>query len=115
MVLETECTFLLYSQQDVQITLRHAAHALRQARLPPLMTPATAQARLQGEAGVAGPSHTLSHSTPYSLSTLRLREAAWQRIAEALATGPTDNSALALPLIRGASLATAARDSTLGA
>lgn len=96
--------------QDVQLTLRHAAHALRQARLPPIMSPAAAQARLRGEAGVAGVSHTLTSTTPFSLSTLRLREAAWRHVAEALAQAPADTGSetLLAVLQHGASLA--ARD-----
>ena len=96
--------------QDIQLTLRHAAHALRQARLPPIMSPAGAQARLRGEAGVAGVSHTLTSTTPFSLSTLRLREAAWRHVAEALAQAPADTGSETLlsVLQHGASLA--ARD-----
>lgn len=70
------------------MTMRHVAHALRQARLPPLTPPAAAHARLQGEVGVAGPSHTLTSATPYSLSTLQLREHAWRQVAQALAAAP---------------------------
>lgn len=68
----------------MQLTLREAAHALRQAQLPPLMTPAAAHARLTGEAGIAGRAHALADTTPLSLSTLRMREAAWRHVAEAL-------------------------------
>ncbi|WFD16924.1 hypothetical protein MARU1_002968 [Malassezia arunalokei] len=92
---------------DIQITLRHAAHALRQARLPPILSPAAAQARLRGEVGVAGLSHTQTSSAPYSLSTLRLRESAWRRVAESLAHAHHDTQApLLASLARGASLAT---------
>ena len=94
------------SRQDIQITLRHAAHALRQARLPPVLSPAAAQARLRGEVGVAGLSHTQTSSAPYSLSTLRLRECAWRRVAESLARAHHDTQApLVASLARGASLA----------
>lgn len=68
----------------MQLALREAAHALRHARLPPLTPPAVALARLSGEAGVAGPAHALSAETPWSLSTLRLREAAWRHVATSL-------------------------------
>lgn len=91
--------------QEIQLTLRQAAHALRQARLPPLMTPASAAARLRGEAGVAGMSHTLTTSSPYSLSTLRLREMAWRHVAQSLRERASIDAPLLAALERGASLA----------
>lgn len=94
--------------QDIQLTLRQAARALRQARLPPVLPPATAQARLQGEAGVAGQAHTLDPSMPYSLSTLRLREEAWRHLAEAFAHAPASEAPLVERLRRGAALEAAA-------
>lgn len=90
--------------QDIQLTLRQAAHTLRQARLPPVLPPAAAQARLQGEAGVAGQAHTLDSSMPYSLSTLRLREEAWRHLAEAFAHEPASEAPLVARLRRGAAL-----------
>ncbi|SHO79243.1 Uncharacterized protein MSYG_3592 [Malassezia sympodialis ATCC 42132] len=89
---------------DIQLTLRQAAHTLRQARLPPVLPPAAAQARLQGEAGVAGQAHTLDSSMPYSLSTLRLREEAWRHLAEAFAHEPASEAPLVARLRRGAAL-----------
>ena len=88
----------------MQVTLRHAAHALRHARFPPLMTPAAAHARLSGEAGVAGQAHTLSESLPYSMSTLRLREAAWRQVAAALAHVADASPELHAALAQGAAL-----------
>lgn len=71
------------------------------------MSPAAAHARLRGEVGVAGLSHTQTASAPYSLSTLRLRELAWRRVAESLAHAQHDTQApLLASLERGASLAT---------
>ncbi|AXA51534.1 mediator of RNA polymerase II transcription subunit 11 [Malassezia restricta] len=103
---EDDMTQWFATLHDIQITLRHAAHALRQARLPPVLSPAAAQARLRGEVGVAGLSHTQTSSAPYSLSTLRLRECAWRRVAESLARAHHDAQApLVASLARGASLA----------
>ncbi|KAI3614610.1 hypothetical protein CBS9595_003881 [Malassezia furfur] len=70
--------------QDVQVTLREAARALREARLPPLTPPAVAHARLSGEAGVAGPTHALRAAVPWSWSTLQLRADAWRHVAASL-------------------------------
>ena len=85
--------------------LREATHALRQAQLTPLTPPATAQARLSGEAGVASRAHALSDTTPLSLSTLRLRERAWRHVADALRSQPAANDPrLTEVLLAGAQL-----------
>ena len=87
------------------MTLRDAAHALRQAQLPPLTPPATAAARLSGEAGIAGRAHALYNETSLSLSALRLRQLAWYQVAESLRSqSQQPNCALAQALLRGASL-----------
>ena len=53
------------SRQDIQITLRHAAHALRQARLPPVLSPAAAQAPAPPALGDGAPHPASSrHSAP---------------------------------------------------
>lgn len=78
---------------DVQVTLREAARALREARLPPLTPPAVALARLSGEAGVAGPAHALRAQTPWSMSTLQLRADAWRHVAESLRAAADNPSA----------------------
>lgn len=75
------------------MTLREAARALREARLPPLTPPAVALARLSGEAGVAGPAHALRAQTPWSMSTLQLRADAWRHVAESLRAAADNPSA----------------------
>lgn len=90
---------------EVQMTLRDAAHALRQAQLPPLTPPATASARLSGEAGIAGRAHALYDETSLSLSALRIRELAWRQVAESLQSQTAQpDYALTNALLGGASL-----------
>ncbi|WFC97047.1 ARF GAP with effector function(s) [Malassezia brasiliensis] len=98
----------LATLNDVQVTLREAARALREARLPPLTPPAAAHARLSGEAGVAGPTHALRAAVPWSWSTLQLRADAWRHVAASLraaADAPSAESrALVEALGQGASV-----------
>ena len=90
---------------EIQMTLRDAAHALRQAQLPPLTSPATARARLSGEAGIAGRAHALYDETPLSLSALRIRELAWRQVAESLQSQTAQpDCILTNALLGGASL-----------
>lgn len=87
------------------MTLRDAAHALRHAQLPPLTPPATAAARLSGEAGIAGRAHALYDKTSLSLSALRLRELAWRQVAESLRSqSQQPDCGLTQALLKGASL-----------
>ncbi|WFD05903.1 hypothetical protein MVES1_001237 [Malassezia vespertilionis] len=97
---EAQTQHWLSTLNDIQLTLRETAHALRQARIPPLTQPADAHARLSGEAGVAGPVHALHAATPWSFSLLRLREASWRHVAENVARA--DLATLGTALARGA-------------
>ncbi|WFD31964.1 hypothetical protein MSPP1_003006 [Malassezia sp. CBS 17886] len=99
---ETHSQHFLALLHEIQLTLRQAARALREAQLPPLAEPATPAARLSGEAGIAGQGHTLSAASPWSLSTLRLRATAWHHVAESLHALGEGDVALVHALSNGA-------------